>query len=42
MSTEYVIQTHGLTRYFKSKCAVDQLDLAIPRGCVFGFLGRNG
>jgi ABC-2 type transport system ATP-binding protein len=42
MPTEYVIQTHGLTRYFRSKCAVDRLDLAIPRGSVFGFLGRNG
>ena len=39
---EYVIETHGLARYFGRKCAVDQLDLMVPRGSVFGFLGRNG
>jgi len=37
-----VIETHGLTRYFGKKCAVRALDLSIPKGCVFGFLGRNG
>ncbi len=37
-----VIETHGLTRYFGSRCVVDTLDLAVPRGCIFGFLGRNG
>ncbi len=40
--TEAVIETRGLTRYFGVKCAVDGLNLAVPRGCVFGFLGRNG
>ena len=39
---EYVIETRGLTRYFGAKCAVDDLTLRVPRGCVFGFLGRNG
>jgi ABC-2 type transport system ATP-binding protein len=37
-----VIETRGLTRYFGSKCVVDGLNLTVPRGCVFGFLGRNG
>ena len=37
-----VIETRGLTRYFGKRCVVDSLDLAVPRGCVFGFLGRNG
>lgn len=40
--SEFVIQTHGLTRYFGRRCAVRGLDLAVPRGGVFGFLGRNG
>jgi ABC-2 type transport system ATP-binding protein len=31
-----------LTRYFGGKCAVDQVTLNIPRGSVFGMLGRNG
>ena len=39
---ENVIETRGLTRYFGSRCVVDMLDLSIPRGCIFGFLGRNG
>jgi ABC-2 type transport system ATP-binding protein len=39
---ENVIETHGLTRYFGSRCVVDMLDLSVPRGCIFGFLGRNG
>ncbi len=37
-----VIETRGLTRYFGSRCVVDALDLSVPRGCIFGFLGRNG
>jgi ABC-2 type transport system ATP-binding protein len=37
-----VIQTRKLTRYFGSKKVVDSLDLQVPRGSVFGFLGRNG
>lgn len=37
-----VIQIRGLTRYYGSKCVVNQLNLEIPRGVVFGLLGRNG
>ena len=40
------IRTAGLTRVFRSRgggqVAVDHLDLVVPRGCVFGFLGPNG
>ena len=42
MNEEPVIQTHGLTKYFGSKPAVYELNLEVPRGCVFAFLGRNG
>ncbi len=42
MSELPVIQTRGLTKYFGRKCAVDGLNLEVPRGCVFAFLGRNG
>jgi ABC-type transport system involved in cytochrome c biogenesis ATPase subunit len=41
-NTDFVIQTRGLTRYFGKKAAVYELDLAVPRGSVFAFLGRNG
>ena len=42
MTEQPVIQTRGLTRYFGTKCAVQDLNLEVPRGCVFAFLGRNG
>ena len=41
-SVPSVIHTRGLTRYFGSKAAVEGLDLEVPRGSVFAFLGRNG
>ncbi|MFC9118233.1 ABC transporter ATP-binding protein [Streptomyces sp. NPDC057067] len=38
-----VIRTRGLTkRYRGGQLAVDGLDLAVPAGSVFGFLGPNG
>ena len=40
--SDTVIETHGLTRYYGRRCVVDSLDLSVPRGCIFGFLGRNG
>ncbi|WP_406463982.1 ABC transporter ATP-binding protein [Streptomyces sp. NBC_00111] len=41
--TGTVIETHGLTkRYRGGPPAVDGLDLAVPAGSVFGFLGPNG
>jgi ABC-type multidrug transport system ATPase subunit len=39
---EYAIQTSGLTKIFGRQRAVDGIDLAVPRGSVFGFLGPNG
>ncbi|MEU4095315.1 ABC transporter ATP-binding protein [Streptomyces sp. NPDC026673] len=40
---EHAISAIGLTkRYRGGQLAVDGLDLAVPRGSVFGFLGPNG
>ncbi|GAA3205600.1 ABC transporter ATP-binding protein [Nonomuraea helvata] len=40
---EFAIVTEGLTKRFRDgQVAVDALDLAVPRGSVFGFLGPNG
>ena len=36
------ITTHRLTKYYGRRCVVDSLDLRVPRGSVYGFLGRNG
>jgi ABC-2 type transport system ATP-binding protein len=38
-----VIATQGLTKRFRSgQVAVDHIDLAVPKGAVYGFLGPNG
>lgn len=37
-----VLSTHGLTKDFKGLRAVDNLDLSVREGDVFGFLGPNG
>ncbi|WP_336205214.1 ABC transporter ATP-binding protein [Nonomuraea sp. LPB2021202275-12-8] len=41
--SDAAIVTKGLTKRFRGgQVAVDTLDLAVPRGSVFGFLGPNG
>ena len=40
--TELAIETRGLTRRFGPLTAVNQLDLSIPTGSIYGFLGPNG
>jgi ABC-2 type transport system ATP-binding protein len=43
MSAELAIRTAGLTKRFRGgQVAVDGLDLAVPPGSVYGFLGPNG
>ena len=39
---DLAIETLGLTKRFRAQTAVDRVDLAVPRGSVFGFLGPNG
>jgi ABC-type multidrug transport system ATPase subunit len=36
------IQSEGLTKRFGRQVAVKAVDLAVPRGSVYGFLGPNG
>lgn len=40
--SDLVVATHDLTKVFSGRTVVDSLDLAIPAGCVYGFLGPNG
>jgi ABC-2 type transport system ATP-binding protein len=40
--TDFIIETNGLTKSFKGQPALRGLDLRVPNGSIFGFLGRNG
>ena len=40
--TALAIDVHGLTKRFGRKVAVDHVDIAVPEGQVWGFLGPNG
>ena len=37
-----VIQTSGLSKRYRSKWAVDGLDLCVEQGDIYGLIGRNG
>ncbi len=39
---DIVLQTEGLSKFYGCNPALDHLDLQVPRGCICGFLGRNG
>ena len=41
-TAELAIETRGLTKRFGGYDAVKEIDLAVPHGSVFGFLGPNG
>jgi ABC-type multidrug transport system ATPase subunit len=40
--SEAAVATAGLTKRFGQQVAVDRLDLLVPSGAVYGFLGPNG
>ena len=40
--SEIAIRARGLSKRFGSLVAVDQVDLAVPKANVYGFLGPNG
>jgi ABC-type multidrug transport system ATPase subunit len=42
LNSEQVIEVRGLTKKFRDVVAVNNLDLNVYRGDVFGFLGPNG
>jgi len=41
-SGDFAVATAGLTKRFGQQVAVDAVDLLVPRGAVYGFLGPNG
>jgi ABC-2 type transport system ATP-binding protein len=40
--SEAVVETHGLSKSYGDKAALRGLELNVPRGTIYGFLGRNG
>lgn len=40
--SEILLKTHGLTKQFGCHKAVDQVNVHIKRGGIYGFIGRNG
>jgi ABC-2 type transport system ATP-binding protein len=40
--TDFMIETSQLTKSFKGHPALRGLDLRVPAGSIYGFLGRNG
>ena len=42
ITTESAVVTWGLTKRFGAQTVVDGLDLRVPTGAVYGFLGPNG
>jgi plastocyanin len=41
-TSDLAVQTVGLGKRFGSRAALDGVDLEVPRGVAFGFLGANG
>ena len=37
-----ILKVTGLTKNFRSRCAVKSVSLEIPYPCVYGILGPNG
>lgn len=39
---EYVLTTHALTKRYRKLAALDGLSMNVPKGSIYGFVGRNG
>ncbi len=39
---EYVLETTGLQKRYKNFKALDNLNMRIPKGAIYGFVGKNG
>lgn len=40
--SDSVIEVKNLRRKFRRKLALDDVNLEVPKGCVYGLLGANG
>jgi ABC-2 type transport system ATP-binding protein len=39
---EYILKTIGLTKQYRNKIAVNNVNMKIKKGDIYGFIGRNG
>jgi len=39
---EHVIEIENLVKYFDGRCVLDDVSFKVPKGCIYGLLGRNG
>ncbi len=39
---EYVLETNGLSKRYRDFAALNGLNMHIPKGAIYGFVGRNG
>ena len=39
---KYIVETKGLCKSYGNKQVVRNVDLKVPKGCVYGFMGPNG
>lgn len=37
-----VIEVDDLVKFYDGRCVLDGVNLKVPRGCIYGLLGRNG
>ncbi len=40
--SEPALELRNVSKYYGEFCAVNDLSLTVPRGCIYGFLGPNG
>jgi len=40
--SDNVVTIENLVKYFDGRCVLDGISLNVPRGCIYGLLGRNG
>ena len=38
----YIIETHDLTKIYNGRAVVDHVNMHIPEGSIYGFVGENG
>lgn len=39
---EYILQTKGLTKHYRQSKALDGLTMGVPKGAIYGLVGKNG